>query len=58
MPMKTNLWIVITIVVGFLCFLLGYSVSSYTGMAQISSAPEASGYGAVTKKRAESSGYR
>ncbi len=33
--MKTSLWIVILVAVGFLGFLIGYSVSSYTGIQKI-----------------------
>ncbi len=35
--MKTSLWLVIVIVVGFLGFLIGYSVSSYTGIQTVQS---------------------
>ena len=33
--MKSSLWIVIVVAVGFLGFLIGYSVSSYTGIQKI-----------------------
>ncbi len=53
--MKNSLWIVIVVVVAFTGFLVGYSVSSYTGIQKVdqgsSGGPEAGGYGG------ESGGY-
>lgn len=54
--MKNSLWIVIVVVVGFIGFLVGYSVSSYTGIQKIQQGSvekvEAGGY-----KSEESGGY-
>jgi hypothetical protein len=61
--MKTSLWLVIVIVVGFLGFLLGYSVSSYTGIqtAQKGSVGEVGAGGYPSEESAgygtESAGY-
>lgn len=44
--MKSSLWAVFVVVAGFVGFLIGYSVSSYTGIQKV-------GY----VERAESSGY-
>ena len=47
--MKNSLWLIIVIVVGFTGFLIGYSVSSYTGYQTIdkgyAGGAEAGGYG-------------
>ena len=50
--MKTSLWVVLVVVAGFLGFLLGYSVSSYTGIQKVQGGyvAESGGYG-------ESGGY-
>ncbi len=47
--MKNSLWVIIVIVAAFLGFLIGYSVSSYTGYKRVgmgAGAPAAGGYGA------------
>jgi len=47
--MKNSLWVIIVIVAAFLGFLIGYSVSSYTGYKKVgmgAGAPAAGGYGA------------
>jgi hypothetical protein len=36
--MKTNLWIVIVVVSGMVGFLMGYSISSFTGVRHLQSA--------------------
>ncbi|GAB4419414.1 MAG: hypothetical protein OHK0032_15300 [Thermodesulfovibrionales bacterium] len=49
--MKNSLWVIIVIVAAFLGFLIGYSVSSYTGYKSVgmgAGAPAAGGYGAPT----------
>lgn len=53
--MKTTLWIVIVIVAVFMGFLLGYSVSAYTGIqaAKGNIELETSGYG----DESEGAGY-
>jgi hypothetical protein len=47
--MKNSLWLIIVIVVGFTGFLIGYSVSSYTGYQTVdkgyAGGAEAGGYG-------------
>ena len=53
--MKNSLWVVFVVVSGFLGFLIGYSVSSYTGFHKVQqgsvAVAEAGGYGG------ESGGY-
>lgn len=63
--MRNSLWVIIVIVTGFLGFLIGYSVSSYTGIQKIQQgsvekvesggypSEESGGYG----KEQESGGY-
>ncbi|MEE8429716.1 MAG: hypothetical protein V3S16_00525 [Candidatus Desulfatibia sp.] len=50
--MKSSLWVVIVVVALFTGFLIGYSVSSYTGFQKIgqglSGGTEAGGYGGET----------
>lgn len=50
--MKSSIWVVIVIVALFTGFLIGYSVSSYTGIQKIgkglSGGTEAGGYGEET----------
>lgn len=50
--MKSSLWVVIVVVVLFTGFLIGYSVSSYTGIQNVgkglSGGTEAGGYGEET----------
>ncbi len=63
--MKSSLWIVIVVVVGVVGYLLGYSVSGYTGsknapQAQAGSAEHGSGggYGAQpAAHKTETAGY-
>ena len=50
--MKTSLWVVLVVVAGFLGFLLGYSVSSYTGIQKVQG-----GYVAESGGYAEAGGY-
>ena len=52
--MKNSLWVVFVVVSAFLGFLIGYSVSSYTGFQKVqgyTTVAEAGGYGG------ESGGY-
>jgi hypothetical protein len=53
--MKNSLWVIFVVVSGFLGFLIGYSVSSYTGIQKVHqgyvAVAEAGGYGG------ESGGY-
>ena len=52
--MKNSLWVIFVVVTGFLGFLIGYSVSSYTGIQKVqgyTEVAEAGGYGG------ESGGY-
>jgi hypothetical protein len=60
--MKNSLWVVFVIVSGFLGFLIGYSVSSYTGFQKVQqgsvTVAEAGGYGGESGGYgAESGGY-
>jgi hypothetical protein len=61
--MKNSLWVVFVAVSGFLGFLIGYSVSSYTGIQKVQqgyvAVAEAGGYGGESGGYgAESSGDR
>lgn len=48
--MKTGLWVSIVVVAGLLGFLLGYNISSYTGVEPgYFETAEAGGYGAATE---------
>lgn len=60
--MKNSLWLVFVVVAGFLGFLIGYSVSSYTGIQKVHTGyvaqAEAGGYGGESGGYgAESGGY-
>ncbi len=51
--MKTNLWIVIVMVSGIVGFLVGYSVSSYTGTRKIQNAQVKEAEGGVSAQRSK-----
>ena len=58
--MKSSLWVVIVVVALFTGFLIGYSVSSYTGIQKVgqglSGGTEAGGYGEETGGYGEDAG--
>ncbi len=58
--MKSSLWVVIVVVALFTGFLIGYSVSSYTGSQKVgqglSGGTEAGGYGEETGGYGEEAG--
>jgi hypothetical protein len=58
--MKSSLWLVIVVVALFTGFLMGYSVSSYTGIQKVgkglSGGTEAGGYGEETGGYGEDAG--
>jgi hypothetical protein len=58
--MKSSLWVVIVVVALFTGFLIGYSVSSYTGIQKVgqglSGGTEAGGYGEETGGYGEEAG--
>ena len=55
--MKTSLWVVIVLVSGLVGFLIGYSVSSFTGTRTVQKAAHATGGKAEGQHAGGAAGY-